>query len=199
MSIEQLNSYRIILFSKSPRRFELLKQLGLEFEVHDQGDVTESFPPELKGSAIAKYLAERKSDAYEKPLQEREILITADTIVWHSDHILDKPRDEKEARAMLEELSGDFHRVFTGVCIRSCLKKKVFVSETTVKFSHISEFDINHYIHHYKPFDKAGAYGIQEWIGSIAVERINGSYFNVMGLPVQRVYRELVKFTATGS
>ncbi|HDR68246.1 MAG TPA: septum formation protein Maf [Bacteroidaceae bacterium] len=194
MSIEKLNSYRIILSSKSPRRFKLLKQLGLEIDVDAKNDISEHYPEELKGGEIAGYLAGRKSEAYTKQLNDRDILITADTIVWHRDHILGKPSDENEARAMLRELSDSTHEVFTGVCIRSAKKKRLFVSETTVKFSSISDHDINYYIQQYKPFDKAGAYGIQEWIGYVAGDSINGSYFNVIGLPVQRLYKELMLF-----
>lgn len=195
MSIEKLNSYRIILASKSPRRHDLLKDLGLHFEVDVEDGISEDYPGELRGGEIADYLAQSKSLAYKRSLTDRDILITADTIVWHRDHVLGKPADKNEAYNILRELSGDTHVVYTGVCIRSARMQSTFVSETSVKFSHLTDEEINYYIRHFKPFDKAGAYGIQEWIGSVAVESINGSYFNVIGLPVQRLYHELIKFT----
>jgi septum formation protein len=194
VSIDKFGPYRFILASKSPRRAALLKELGLTFEVDGEDGIDEKFPSDLVGEDIAEYLALLKSKAYARPLTEKEILITADTIVWFKDHLLGKPRDEADARKILRELSGNTHQVFTGVCLRSANKKKTFVSATSVKFAKLSDGEINHYIQKYKPYDKAGAYGIQEWIGYIAVEEIQGSYFNVMGLPVQRVYKELLKF-----
>ena len=194
MSIEKLEPYRIILASKSPRRSALLKELGLNFELDAEDGVNETFPSGLMGRDIAEYLAILKSDAYSKTLKKNDILITADTVVWFKDHLLGKPRDEAHAREILRELSGNTHQVYTGVCLRSANKKKAFVSGTSVRFAKLSDGEINHYILKYKPYDKAGAYGIQEWIGYIAVEEIQGSYFNVMGLPVQKVYKELLKF-----
>lgn len=195
MSIEKLIPYSIILGSKSPRRHALLKGLGLSFEVDVADGLVETYPDTLKGGEIAAYLARLKSHARKKPLALNEVLITADTIVWHQDHVLGKPHDRGEACDILNELSGNTHQVFTGVCLRTQEKERVFVSETYVTFSELSDEEINYYIEHYKPFDKAGAYGIQEWIGYVAVEEIRGSYFNVIGLPVQRLYHELLQFT----
>jgi septum formation protein len=171
-----------------------MEELGIPFRVVETGHTDESYPSQLKGGEIAVYLAELKSDAYKGSLQDREILLTADTIVWHDGEELGKPVSPEEAMDMLNRLAGNAHQVFTGVSLRSNLKQVSFSAVTDVTFSPLEEEEIMTYISKYKPFDKAGAYGIQEWIGYIAVERIVGSYFNVMGLPVQKLYQELKLF-----
>ncbi|MEJ8756538.1 Maf-like protein [Pontibacter sp. H259] len=181
----------LLLASNSPRRKELLAGLGLTFEVKVK-EVHEDFPEELKREAVATYLASHKADQYETDL-ENEILITADTIVCLGDKVLNKPADHAEAFSMLRALSGTSHEVITGVCILTRESKTVFHDTTKVYFKELSDEEINYYITNYKPFDKAGAYGIQEWIGKIGIERIEGSYFNVVGLPVQKLYQQLVE------
>jgi septum formation protein len=171
-----------------------MKELGITFRVVETEHSDEKYPAELSGGAIAQYLAEHKSEAYTKRLENKQILLTADTIVWHGEKELGKPAERKEAVEMLRLLSGDTHQVFTGVCLRSTEAQSSFYAVTDVTFSRLSSEEIEHYVDRYRPFDKAGAYGIQEWIGHIAVEKIVGSYFNVMGLPVQKVYSELKKF-----
>ena len=171
-----------------------MKELGIPFRVVETEHVDEHYPAGLSGGAIARYLAEHKSDAYTKPLEPYQVLLTADTIVWHSEKELGKPASREEAVEMISNLSGDTHQVYTGVCLRSVQARSSFSAETDVTFSELNSQEIEHYVDTYKPFDKAGAYGIQEWIGHIAVEKIVGSYFNVMGLPVQKVYSELKKF-----
>jgi septum formation protein len=172
-----------------------LKEAGIPFRVVETQHSSENYPFGLSGGDIALYLAEHKSASYTKKLEEKQILLTADTIVWHGERELGKPASREEALEMLERLSGDTHQVFTGVCLRSNKARSSFFAVTDVTFSRLERADIEHYVDHYRPFDKAGAYGIQDWIGHIAVEKIVGSYFNVMGLPVQRVYNELKRFT----
>lgn len=184
--------YKLILGSGSPRRQQLLKDAGFEFTVRSL-NADETFPSNLKAEQIALYLCEKKTGAYPEKLQENELLITADTIVWIDGIVLNKPEGEFEAKQMLQLLSGKMHQVFTGVCISAAHKKLVFADETKVWFKNLSEEEIDFYIKHYKPFDKAGSYGAQDWLGLIGVEKIEGSYFNVMGLPVHRVYEELMK------
>ncbi|NEM98789.1 Maf family nucleotide pyrophosphatase [Pontibacter burrus] len=181
----------LLLASNSPRRKELLAGLGLSFEVFVK-EVHEDFPAELKREEIATYLASHKADQYKDALQD-QLLITADTIVCLGDKVLNKPTDATEAYQMLRSLSGTSHQVITGVCILSREQKTIFYDTTTVFFKELTDQEINYYINNYKPFDKAGAYGIQEWIGKIGIERIEGSYFNVVGLPVQKLYQHLVK------
>ncbi len=185
--------YKIILGSGSPRRQQLLKDAGYEFTVRSL-DADESFPSTLKAEQIALYLSEKKASVYPDKLKTDELLITADTIVWVDDIVLNKPAGEFEAKQMLQLLSGKMHQVFTGVCISGAEKKISFTDETKVWFKNLSEPEIDFYIKNYKPFDKAGSYGAQDWLGLIAIEKIEGSYFNVMGLPVHRVYKELQKF-----
>ena len=170
-----------------------MKELGIPFRVVNTEHSDEEYPADLSGGAIAEYLAGHKSDAYKQVLGPRQILLTADTIVWHRERELGKPASCEEAVAMIAALAGETHQVFTGVCLRSKDKKRSFIATTEVTFSQLLEEEILHYVDLYKPYDKAGAYGIQEWIGHIAVEKIVGSYFNVMGLPVQKVYSELKK------
>ncbi len=180
----------LLLASNSPRRKELLAGLGLTFDVFVK-EVEEDYPAELKGSEVATYLAAHKADQYYDDLSD-QILITADTIVCLADDVLNKPADYDEAFRMLTSLSGKSHEVITGVCILTRDHKEVFFDTTKVYFKELSEQEIDYYITNYKPFDKAGAYGIQEWIGKIGIERIEGSYFNVVGLPVQKLYSHLV-------
>ncbi len=189
------NKYRIFLGSRSPRRKELLEGLGLDFEVWIKEDLPEIYPACMKPREIAEYLAREKARPYLEELKEGDILITADTIVCLGDSILVKPESRIDAVNSLEKLSGREHTVITGVCISSPNECNCFHSDTLVKFAELTEEEIDYYIDNYSPFDKAGAYGIQEWIGYIGVERIEGSYFNVMGLPVQKLYRELKKIT----
>lgn len=191
-----LASYEILLASRSPRRFDLMKELGIPFKVVDAGHSDEDYPGHLSGGAIAQFLAEFKSDSYVESLGPAQILLTADTIVWHQGKELGKPESKDEALAMIFALSGSCHQVYTGVCLRSAFARRSFFAVTDVTFSLLEKEEIEHYVDRFKPYDKAGAYGIQEWIGYIAVEKIVGSYFNVMGLPVQRVYNELKTFVA---
>lgn len=190
---EKLNQFRFILASKSPRRQFLLKELGIPFELVTK-EVNEDFPGHLVRDEIPLFLARKKADAFERDLDKKTIVITADTIVWINDHVLNKPGTHEEARVMLREISGNRHEVFTGVCIKSAQKEIAFSVRTVVYFRELTEGEIEYYISTYKPFDKAGAYGAQEFIGYIGVDKIEGSYFNVMGLPVKELYEELVKF-----
>jgi len=192
-------SYELLLASGSPRRNALLKELGIPFRVVGTGHGDEHYPPHLEGGDVAVFLAEHKSAAYTDPLADREILLTADTIVWHLGRDLGKPAGHEEAVEMLRDLSGSTHQVYTGVCLRSNHRKRAFFVSTDVTFSDLTRQEIETYVRQWRPFDKAGGYGIQEWIGYIAVERINGSYFNVIGLPVQRVYTELKKMIQSES
>lgn len=192
--LAEIRSYEILLASESPRRAALMMELGFPFRVVKTGHGDENFPAGLEGGEIAAYLAIHKANAYTSTLEEKQILLTADTIVWQEGEELGKPGNREEAISMLEKLSGKTHQVYTGVCLRSATREANFYVSTDVSFSILDEEEINFYVDHFRPFDKAGAYGIQEWIGHIAVERIAGSYFNVMGLPVQRLYSELKTF-----
>lgn len=180
----------LLLASNSPRRKELLTGLGLKFDVHVK-DVEEDYPAELKRDEIATFLASHKADQYFEDLEDH-ILVTADTIVCLGDNVLNKPRNYQEAYDMLRSLSGTSHEVITGVCILTRDIKDVFHDTTKVYFKELSHEEIDYYITTYEPYDKAGAYGIQEWIGKIGIERIEGSYFNVVGLPVQKLYQQLI-------
>lgn len=184
-------NYKVILASNSPRRRALLAALGVTFEVRTLPDIDESYPEGLQGAEIPLYIGREKADAYRSMLQLDELMITADTIVWLDGRVLGKPADREEAIAMLRALSGRTHEVFTGVCLTTTHTQRSFSACTEVRFSALSEEEIIHYVDTYRPMDKAGAYGVQEWIGYIGVEHISGSYYNVMGLPVQRLYREL--------
>ena len=185
---------KIVLASNSPRRRELLGGLGYDYEVRVLDGIDESYPDTLRGSEVAAYISRAKADAYRATMTDDEIIITADTIVCLDDMVLGKPADEAEAVAMLRSLSGRTHQVYTGVTIVAAEQSSTFVSRSDVVFAILTDEEIAHYVAHYRPMDKAGAYGIQEWIGYIGVERIEGSYFNVMGLPVQRLYTELKKY-----
>ncbi|MBE9511614.1 MAG: septum formation protein Maf [Bacteroidetes bacterium] len=192
--LENLKGKRILLASKSPRRHYLLKELGIEFEVVDNYQDDELYPEELPIEEIPVFLAKKKADKYKKLLDKNCILITADTIVWCNNRVMNKPDNYDEAYQMLYCLSDNKHTVITGVCLRSAEKETAFIATTDVYFTKLSDKEIEYYLRKFKPFDKAGAYGIQEWIGYIGIEKINGSYFNVMGLPIQKVYKELKKF-----
>ena len=182
----------LILSSNSPRRKELLAGLDIPFEVRVIEDIDESYPDSLPTGEIAEYIAQKKAAAYE--VGNDEVLITADTIVVLDDQILGKPADAVEAKQMLRSLSGKTHHVITGVCLKSRDQQHHFSVISEVTFKTLADEEISYYVETYKPFDKAGAYGIQEWIGYIGVTGLSGSYFNVMGLPVQRIYEELKKF-----
>lgn len=186
--MNHLKKYDIILGSASPRRKELLKGLDIEFRIM-ANNVDETFPPEMSNVEIPMYLAQKKADAYK--LNENTLLITADTIVWLDGRVYGKPTDRSDAYEMLKMLSGKIHQVITGVCIKTAEKNTVFHAITDVHFACFSDAEIEYYLDHYSPYDKAGSYGVQEWIGYIGVEHIEGSYFNVMGLPVQQLYNEL--------
>lgn len=192
--LENLKRYDIILASNSPRRRELLNGLDIKYRAISLPDIDESFPQELKGGDIPAYISKQKSLSYKDFLEDNALLITADTIVWLNDKQFGKPSNNDEAKYMLKQLSGNTHYVYTGVTIMSKTKEKTFIAESEVKFTTLSEEEINYYVEKFSPMDKAGAYGIQEWIGYIGVESIKGSYFNVMGLPIQRLYRELKEF-----
>ena len=185
---------KLILASNSPRRRELLAGLGFPYEVRVLDGIDESFQETLRGSEVAAYISQAKAVAYRATMAEDEIVITADTIVCLEDKVLGKPADEAEAMEMLRSLSGHIHQVYTGVTIVTSKGYSTFVSRTDVTFATLTEEEIKHYVTQFCPMDKAGAYGIQEWIGYVGVERIEGSYFNVMGLPVQRLYTELKKY-----
>lgn len=186
--------YRIILASASPRRKQLLEGLGLQFSIQPVEADESQWPSSLQAEAIPLYLAEHKSREFPRTLESDELLITSDTVVWCEGQVLNKPADFSEAFTMLRQLSGKMHEVFTAVCLRSENKKSLFFDRTRVYFRELSDQEINFYITQYKPFDKAGAYGAQDWIGYVGVERIEGSYFNVMGLPLKMLYEELSRF-----
>ncbi|MCR4603963.1 MAG: Maf-like protein [Prevotella sp.] len=192
--LENLKKYHIILASNSPRRRELLSGLGLEFEVKVLPDIAESYPASLPVGEIAEYIAREKAEAYRTLMKHDDLVITADTIVIVDGEVLGKPHDADDARRMLCKLSGKTHQVTTGVCLTTLSQQRHFSVTTDVTFRQLSMEEIDHYIDCYHPFDKAGAYGIQEWIGYVGVTSLNGSYFNVMGLPVQRIYVEMVAF-----
>ena len=191
--LDNLKKYKVILASNSPRRKELLAGLGVDYEVRTLPDVDESYPETLQGADIPLYIAKEKADAYVAMMQPGELMITADTIVWLDDKVLGKPRDREDALQMLRTMSGRTHEVFTGVCITTTDWQRSFTAQTEVRFATLSEEEIAYYVDNFQPMDKAGAYGVQEWIGFIGVENISGSYYNIMGLPVQKLYRELLK------
>lgn len=201
----KLRKYNLILASKSPRRQFLLKELGIDFEIRTK-DTDESFPKKLKGKQIAHYLCRKKAEAFRGELKPNDLLITADTIVWIGNKVLNKPANYKDAVKMLKMLSGKMHTVYTGVCIARLspfkgsrvhesgnLKLHTFTASTRVYFKKLSSQEIDFYIRRYKPYDKAGAYGAQEWIGYVGVRKIVGSYFNVMGLPLKELYEALMQ------
>jgi|SRR5690554_4345706 len=186
-------NYKLILASKSPRRKELLEKLGYEFEQRSKA-VAEDFPSNLPQTEVAEYLSKKKAAAFADELLENELLITSDTVVLLKNSLLGKPKNEKEAKEMLKALSGNKHQVITAVCVSSIHKQQSLSVATTVYFKTLSDSEINHYIQHFQPFDKAAAYGIQEWIGFIGIEKIEGSFYNVMGLPVKELYEIIQSF-----
>lgn len=188
---ENLKKYHIILASNSPRRRELLSGLGINFDVKVLPDLDETYPQQLPVGEVAQYIAAKKADAYRNVMSNDDLIITADTIVVADGEVMGKPVDAQEAHQMLCKLSGRKHQVITGVCLTTMSSQRQFSVATDVTFKRLTSQEIDFYIENYQPYDKAGAYGIQEWIGYIAVTGIEGSYFNVMGLPVQRIYEEL--------
>ena len=192
--LDNLKKYRIILASNSPRRRELLSGLGIDYEVRTLQGIDESYPDDLPVEQIAGYIATEKAAAYQKQMAADDLLITADTIVVVAGEVMGKPHDANDARRMLHKLSNCTHQVITGVCLTTADRQRCFSVATDVTFKALTDEEIDYYISHYRPFDKAGAYGIQEWIGYIGVTGLNGSYFNVMGFPVQRLYTELCSF-----
>jgi septum formation protein len=186
--------YQLILGSASPRRQELLKSLGFEF-LNKPVKVDETnWPKDLEAQEIPLYLAELKADAYEEELKEDELLITADTIVWCEGKVFNKPANFAEGKLMLETLSGKMHEVFTAVCLKSANKQTTFFDVSKVYFKKLKADEIEYYLTNYSPYDKAGGYGVQDWIGYIGIDKIEGSFYNVMGLPVKDLYEELIKF-----
>lgn len=186
--------YHIILASNSPRRKELLAGIDVKFDVRVIRDIDESYPASLPTKDIAEYISRKKATVYRQQMASDELIITADTIVVLDSEVMGKPHDEADASRMLHELSGRTHQVITGVTLTTIDRQRSFSVETDVTFKSLTDEEINYYIQHYKPYDKAGAYGIQEWIGHIGVTALKGSYFNVMGLPVQRIYEALRQF-----
>ena len=194
-----VNDYKIILASNSPRRRELLAGLGIEFEVRVLPGIDESYPASMPAAETAEYIAGKKAAAYRQVMADDELVITADTVVIVGDEVLGKPADTQMAAQMLRKLSGRTHQVMTGVCMTTSEQTVSFSVKTDVTFKQLAEDEIEYYIKKYQPLDKAGAYGIQEWIGYIGCTGLNGSYYNVMGLPVQRIYTELQRFTSRRS
>lgn len=192
--LSNLEKYRVVLASNSPRRKELLSGLGITFEVRVLQGIDESYPAHLCGEDIPTHIAGAKARAYMDTLAPNELLITADTVVCKDGAVLGKPSNATEAHDMLRDLSGQLHQVITGVSLSTTREQRCFAVTSEVCFDPLSDEEIDYYVHHYRPFDKAGAYGIQEWIGMIAVRELRGSFFNVMGLPVQRLYQELRTF-----
>ena len=193
MLLEKLKQYNVVLASNSPRRKELLADLGINFVVRTIKGIDESYPHDMPVLDIAEYISHKKALAYQTQMAPDELIITADTVVILGDEVLGKPRDADDACRMLRELSGMTHKVVTGVTIVTTAGSRSFSAVTDVEFAPLSDDDINYYVQHYKPLDKAGAYGIQEWIGCMGVRHINGSFYNVMGLPLHRLYNELEK------
>ena len=192
--LENLNKYEIVLASNSPRRKELLQRMGVNFKVRTLFGIDESYPDSLRGEDIVCYISRNKAKAYQSSMAPNELLITADTIVYVDGEVMGKPKNAEQAKEMLHKLSGKIHQVITGVTIVTAERTENFGVTSQVKFTNITDEEINFYVDNYLPFDKAGAYGIQEWIGIVAVEEIKGSYFNVVGLPVQRLYQKLKTF-----
>lgn len=192
--MENLKKYNVLLASKSPRRRELLSMLRIPFHVISLGGIDETYPEEMQKDDVPQFLANKKADAYMSKLKDNEMIITADTLVIKENHIYGKPKTKEEARDMLLELAGKTHKVISGVCILTKEERKSFTSVTKVKFADLTPQEVKYYVENYLPLDKAGAYGIQEWLGCVAVEWIDGSFYNVMGLPVHKLYQELKLF-----
>ena len=189
---EKFKNHRIILASGSPRRQQFLKELDVDFEIQLK-DIEEIYPEHLQAEEITNFLAKLKASAFVLDLDDNDILITSDTIVWLNNKALGKPKDYDDAFEMLSEMSGKTHKVITSVCLKTIDKEIVFYEETLVTFTKLSSDEIKYYLDNYEPFDKAGSYGIQEWIGLVAIEKIEGSYANVVGLPTHRLYEEMMK------
>jgi septum formation protein len=194
MLLDDIKKYNIILASQSQRRVDLMRELGLNFIQVKLPDADESYPDSLKKTEIPVYVAQKKSDSYNQKLNENDILITVDTIVWCNGEMFGKPKNKSDAFRMLKAISNNTHEVLSGVCLRSTTKTRKFVVTSTVHFKDFTDDEIEFYINNYQPYDKAGAYGIQEWIGFAGLIKIEGSYFNVMGLPSQNLYTELEMF-----
>ena len=192
--LENLAHYNLVLASASPRRKDLLTRLGLSFKVRTLLGIDESYPPDLPANRIAEHISRKKAEGYRASMEPHDLIICADTIVCVDGKVLGKPHSPEDAKAMLRLLSGRFHYVFTGVTLMSAEKMCSFTAETRVKFAALTEEETDYYVDNFLPLDKAGAYGIQDWIGYVAVESIEGSYFNVVGLPVQRLYNALKSF-----
>ena len=191
---DKLKNYRLILASQSPRRRQLLSDAGIEFTLADRFECDETFPQDMPAEDVAEYLSRLKSDAYPEPLAEGDILLTADTVVIANNRVLGKPSDRAEAIEMISLLSGCDHNVITGCTLRTATRQRSFSVRSKVHFRALDREEIEYYVDCYRPFDKAGAYGIQEWIGYVGIEGIEGSFYNVMGLPVQRLYSILKEF-----
>ena len=191
---DKLKSYRLILASQSPRRRQLLSDAGLEFTLADRFECDETYPQDMPAEDVAEYLSRLKSEAYPEPLAEGDILLTADTVVIANNRVLGKPSDRAEAIEMISLLSGCDHEVITGCTLRTATRQRSFSVRSKVHFRALDREEIEYYVDCYRPFDKAGAYGIQEWIGYVGIEGIEGSFYNVMGLPVQRLYSILKEF-----
>ena len=192
--LDNLKKYNVVLASNSPRRKELLQRLGIPFKVRTLFGIDESYPDTLRGEDIVRYISRNKANAYRSSMGPDELLITADTIVYLQGEVMGKPHDADDARRMLRALAGQVHQVITGVTILTANDMENFAVTSHVKFSDLSDDEINYYVDRYLPLDKAGGYGIQEWIGLVAVEELRGSYFNVVGLPIQRLYQALKRF-----
>ena len=190
---DKFKNHKIILASGSPRRQQFLKELDVDFEIRLK-EIEEIYPDHLQAEEITNFLAKLKASAFENDLQDNEVLITSDTIVWLENKALGKPIDASHAVKMLTEMSEKTHKVITSVCIKTTQKELVFHDETLVTFAKLTLKEIEYYLNNYKPFDKAGSYGIQEWIGLVAIEKIEGSYANVVGLPTHKLYKELMNF-----
>ena len=197
MLLEKLDNYHLILATKSPRRHQLMKDSGFQFDIVVPEGIEENYPVDLSNKKVPEYLAEQKAAWFLNKINDNEIVITADTIVLFNNTILGKPSDRNEAISMLQTLRGRPHKVITGVCLCTNKHKKLFSSTSTVYFTNFTDEEIFYYIDNYKPYDKAGSYGAQEWIGYIGIEKVEGSFFNVMGLPVHQLYIELDKFIDT--
>ena len=196
---DRLKNHRLILASASPRRRELLASCDIDFTLAERFECEECYPADLEAERVAEYLSQLKSEAYPQTLTEGDILLTADTVVIAGGEILGKPKDRADAERMLQTLSGATHKVVTGVTLRTTTQRISFSAESLVTFRLLENEEIAYYIEKYRPMDKAGAYGIQEWIGYVGIERIEGSFYNVMGLPVQRLYVELQRLIKTAN
>ena len=191
MLLDKLKQYNVVLASNSPRRRELLADLGIDFKVRTIKDIDENYPHDMPALEIAEFISQKKAQVYQRQMGENEIVITADTVVILENEVLGKPTDTADASRMLHKLSGKIHKVVTGVTIVMQGRMSSFSAVTDVEFAQLSDEDIDFYVDNYRPLDKAGAYGIQEWIGCMGVRHINGSFYNVMGLPLHRLYTEL--------